>query len=447
MDRLTNKEVLFIGLMLFSMLFGAGNLIFPAYLGYVAGENVWISVSAFIISDAGLAVLAFIAIAKSGSLHSLVNRVHPLFALLFPTAIYVSIGPGLAIPRAGSLAYEMGAKPFLPNIMSSSPLSLLVYTVVFFSIVFWFVKSPSKLIDRFGKLLTPSLLVLIIIVFVKALLTDFPGFKEASLAYKENPGSQGFLDGYQTMDAIGALTYGIIFTSIFANKKISNQKLQVKYLATAGMICGLLLAVCYLIIAYLGASATLPGRVDNGAIVLSTILEQLFGQGGTILLGIIFTLACLSVCIGLITSCAQYFSNVFPRISYLKWSLLLCAISCFIANLGLSQILKVSVPVLNLLYPMTITLIILGLFHERLPFNRRPVYVMTIGLVGLFSLVDMLNSIFLHQTLSRFLSEIPLQSIGFGWVILGLIGFVSGCILEKFTSKKSQPEQEVMEIS
>ncbi|WHY79430.1 branched-chain amino acid transport system II carrier protein [Neobacillus sp. WH10] len=436
MNKLTKREVMFIGFMLFSMLFGAGNLIFPAYLGQAAGENVWQAVSGFIISDAGLTVLAFIAIAKSGTFDALTNRVNPIFALLFPMAIYLSIGPGLAIPRAGSLAYEMGVKPFLPNAIESSPIALLVYTIVFFSIVFWFAKSPSKLVDRFGKILTPSLLVLIMIVFIKALFTDLSSFKEATLSYKENPISQGFLDGYQTMDAIGALIYGIIFTNIFKSKKITKQSIQVKYLAIIGLICGLLLTICYFIIAYLGASASIPGKVDNGAIVLSTVLQQLFGQSGIIVLGLIFTLACLCVCIGLITSCAQYFSSIFPKLSYIKWAILLCVISGFVANLGLSQILKVSVPVLGLVYPMAITLIILGLLHERLPFNNRPVYVMTIGLVGLFSLIEIINSTFLNGSFSDVLSNIPLQNNGFGWVIPGLLGLTIGSVFEKLKVNK-----------
>jgi branched-chain amino acid:cation transporter, LIVCS family len=431
LNKLTSKEILLIGLMLFSMLFGAGNLIFPAYLGQAAGENVWQAVIGFIISDVGLTVLAFIAIAKSGTFDALTNRVHPIFALLFPLAIYLSIGPGLAIPRAGSLAYEMGVKPFLPNAIESSPIALLVYTTVFFSIVFWFAKSPSKLVDRFGKILTPSLLVLIMIVFIKAIFTDLSSFKEATSSYKENPISQGFLDGYQTMDAIGALIYGIIFTNIFKSKKITKQSLQVKYLAIFGLICGLLLSICYFIIGYLGASASMPGKVDNGAIVLSTVLQQLFGQNGAIVLGLIFTLACLCVCIGLITSCAQYFSNIFPKLSYIKFAIFLCVISGFVANLGLSQILKVSVPVLGLVYPMAITLIILGLLHERLPFNNRPVYFMTIGLVGLFSLIEIINSTFLNGLYSDLLSSVPLQNEGFGWVVPGLLGLIIGSIFEK----------------
>lgn len=443
LNKLTNKEILFIGFMLFSMLFGAGNLIFPAYLGHAAGEKVWQAVSGFVISDAGLAVLGFIVIAKTGTFTILVNRVHPVFALLFPMAIYLSIGPGLAIPRAGSLAYEMGAKPFLPNGMGSSPLGLLIYTIVFFSLVFWFAKSPSKLVERFGRILTPSLLVLILIVFAKALFTPLSGFKAATLSYEANPISQGFLDGYQTMDAITALIYGIVFADIFRRKKITNQTLQIKYLVISGLISGLLLTVCYLIIAYLGASAAVPGKVDNGAVVLSAGLHQLFGTGGTIVLGLIFTLACLSVCIGLITSCAQYFSRIFPKLSYIKWAVLLCLISGLIANLGLSEILKVSIPVLNFLYPMSIALIILGLLHDRLPFRGQKVYRMTIGLVGFYSLLEILSPVLLHGSHSALLLKIPLENKGFGWVMAGFVGFIVGNIFEKLTWNKDRPEKRV----
>lgn len=433
MNRLTNKEIMFFGLMLFSMLFGAGNLIFPAYLGQAAGENVWQGIVGFIISDAGLALLGFIAIAKSGTFEVLAGRVHAVFAFLFSILIYLSLGPGLAIPRAGSLAYEMGVKPFLPSDIASSPMSLFIYTVVFFSIVFWFAKSPSKLADRMGKILTPALLILILIVFIKSLFTDLPDFGKAMSPYNTNSFSRGIIDGYQTMDGLCALIYGILFTNIFKEKKVSNASLQVKYLVLFGLISGLLLTFCYLIIAYLGAAASIPGNVDNGAIVLSAILQQLFGQSGIIVLGMIFTLACLNVCIGLITSCAQYFSSVFSKISYIKWAVLLCIVSGLVANLGLSQILKVSVPILGVVYPISITLIAFGLFHDRLRYHSRPVYVMTISFVGIYSLIDMMNV----KSITHLLSFVPLQDEGFGWIIPGLIGLVLGSLYEKLTASKS----------
>ncbi len=428
--------------MLFSMLFGAGNLIFPAFLGQAAGENVWQAVSGFIISDAGLALVSFIAIAKSGSFEKLIQRVHPLFAIVFPVAIYLSIGPGLAIPRAGSLAYEMGVKPFLPASLSGSPIGLFTYTILFFFIVFWFAKTPTKLVDRLGKMLTPALLFLIFIVFIKSLFKDFPPLNAAVPPYSRNPFTTGILDGYQTMDGLCALIYGVIFINLFKEKKIESRSLQVKYLIVFGLISGLLLSICYLIIAYLGAATPLPGTVDNGAVVLSSVMKQLFGNGGAIVLGLIFTLACLNVCIGLITSCAQFFSNLFPKVSYIGWSIILCIASGVVANLGLTQILKVSVPILRLLYPLAITLMIFGLIHDRIPYHHRPVYGMTISFVGLFSLLDVINSTLLNGAISGVLSVVPLQNLSFGWAIPGLIGFILGSIIEKQTYRANKTNRE-----
>lgn len=431
LKQLTKKEILFFGFTLFSMLFGAGNLIFPANLGNAAGDNVWQAVTGFIISDAGLAILGFIAIANAGTSDILANRVHSTFAFLFPLAIYLAIGPGLAIPRAGSLAYEMGIKPFLPHTGAAASVGLLVFTIIFFSIVFWFAKSPSKLVDRVGKILTPILLILIFTVFVKSLFMDAIPLKNAVSPYKENPVIRGFLDGYQTMDGLCAFIYGIIFTNLFTVKKITNRSLQIKYLISFGLISGILLSICYIIIAYLGAKAIIPGTVDHGAVVLSIVMTQLLGNGGTVLLAILFSVACLSVCIGLVTSCAQYFTTMFSKISYIQWVLLLCVVSGAVANLGLSQILKVSVPILGFLYPIAITLMILGILHSWLPSYSRPVYVITISMVGLFSLLEMINSTIFNGEFNPYLLWIPLQTDGFGWITIGGIGFVLGSIAGK----------------
>lgn len=443
MKTLSKKEILFIGFMLFSMLFGAGNLIFPAFLGQAAGENMWKSIFGFIFSDATLSILAFIAIAKAGSFDTLAKRVHPIFAFLFPMAIYLAIGPGLAIPRAGSLAYEMGLQPFLPISFQPSPIGLLIYTVLFFSVVFWFAKSPTKLVERFGKFLTPVLLVLISVVFFKGIITNLPSFSKPTYTYLENPISQGFLDGYQTMDAIGALIYGIVFINIFRQRGIKDQNSQSKYLAKIGVIGGLLLSVVYVIIAYLGASAHMPHPVDNGAEVLSTVLQQLFGNSGIFVLGLLFTLACLSVCIGLITSCAQYFNSILPKFSYTRWVVLLCIVSGLVANLGLSQILKISVPVLGILYPIAISLIILGLIHQKLTFNGKPVYGMTISFVGLFSLIDIANISILNNYFSTYLNLVPFYKQGFGWILPGVIGFIFGSFIQKIIESKNSSSSKI----
>ncbi|MDR7077669.1 LIVCS family branched-chain amino acid:cation transporter [Neobacillus niacini] len=422
------KQITFISLMLFSMFFGAGNLIFPPFLGQSAGDQLWTALAGFIVSAVGLPILGVIAVAKAGSLNDLNLRVHPLFALLFPFFIYIAIGPGLAIPRAGSLAFEMGAAPFLPENLAVSPVSLLFYSILFFGLAAWLSMYPSKLIDLFGKLLTPILLVLIAIIFVKSLFDPIGSFESPTGNYRENPLFQGILEGYLTMDALAALAFGIVIANTLAAQGVVDSKEKSRYMMYAGLGAGLLLAVIYLILGYLGAASSSIGQAENGAIILSNIMTYLFGQTGTLLLGIVFTLACFCVSIGLITSCSQFFSNVITKVSYKAWVVILAVISTAIANLGLTQILQISVPILGMVYPIAIVLIILGLLDELINKNRY-IYISVIGFVAVFSILDTINKVFLENYLSGTFNILPFYIEGIGWLVPALIGLIVGYIL------------------
>ncbi len=150
MEKMDRKNLLFVSLMVFSMFFGAGNLIFPPQLGQLSGTNILTAMIGFLISAVGLPILAVAVVAKAGGLHVLASRVHPRFAFAFTILIYLSIGPFLGIPRAASLAFEMGVSPFLSNTLGQNNLSLFMYTLVYFGIAFWLCLTPSKLVDRFG---------------------------------------------------------------------------------------------------------------------------------------------------------------------------------------------------------------------------------------------------------------------------------------------------------
>jgi LIVCS family branched-chain amino acid:cation transporter len=436
MEQLTRKQIVLLSFMLFSMFFGAGNLIFPPYLGYAAGEHVWYSLSGFVLSAVGLPILGVVSVARAGSFHALANRVHPVFAFFFPLVIYLCIGPGLGIPRAGSLAYEMGIQPFLPKTWSGSSLSLLLYTLFFFSLVLWLSLTPSKLVDRFGKLLTPLLLALIGLIFVKSLLTPLGKFGEATGTYVTIPAFQGFLDGYLTMDALASLVFGITVANTLRAKGVVSDKGIATHMMYAGVGAGLLLTVIYLILGYLGAaSSTLMGKAENGAQILTMMMGKLFGQYGNLLLGFVFTIACLCVSIGLVTSCSQFFASQFPRIPYKVWAVLLSAASFLIANLGLTQILKISVPILGAIYPISMILILLTLINRSM--HARPyVYRATVLLVGLYSILDTINQVWLGKAWSSWLSLLPLYADGVGWLLPALVGWVIGTCMTLFTRKK-----------
>ncbi|MFB3168153.1 branched-chain amino acid transport system II carrier protein [Neobacillus sp. 179-C4.2 HS] len=430
------KQVVFISFMLFSMFFGAGNLIFPPFLGQSAGDHLWAALAGFIVSAVGLPILGVIAVAKAGSLNELNLRVHPIFALIFPFLIYIAIGPGLAIPRAGSLAFEMGAAPFLPENLVESSGSLLIYTIVFFGLAAWLSMYPSKLISLFGKLLTPILLALIAIIFVRSLFDPIGSFESPIGNYRENPMFQGILEGYLTMDALAALAFGIVIANTLTAQGVIDSKKKSRYMMYAGLGAGLLLAVIYLILGYLGAGSSSLGQAENGAIILSNIMTYLFGQSGTLLLGIVFTLACFCVSIGLITSCSQFFSTAIPKVAYKVWVVILAVLSTAIANLGLTQILQISVPILGMIYPIAIVLIFLGLFDDMIKRNSY-IYITVIGFVALYSILDTINKSLLNNVWSEGLEILPFYIEGIGWLTPAVLGLIVGYLLGKVKGASS----------
>ncbi|MFD2371547.1 branched-chain amino acid transport system II carrier protein [Brevibacillus sp. GCM10020057] len=435
MTKLSKRESIWISFMLFSMFFGAGNLIFPPFLGQSAGHDVWVALVGFILSAVGLPILGVMAVAKAGTFYDLANRVHPIFALLFPFLIYVSIGPGLAIPRAGSLAFEMGMAPFMPDEWAVSPVSLLMYTIVFFGIVFWLSLSPSKLVDRFGKWLTPALLTLIALIFVKSLFTPMGPLAKPADAYASAPVIKGFLEGYMTMDALAALVFGIVIANTLRNKGMSEPRALSKAMIKAGVGAGILLTIIYVILGVLGAQSSFLGVSENGAQILTGLMNHLFGSSGTFLLGIVFTIACLCVSIGLVTSCSQYFQGLFGHLSYRVWVTILCLLSMAIANLGLNQILSVSVPILGAIYPVAIVLIVLALLGQLIPPNSR-VYVVTVVVVAIFGIIDMVNVTFLQHQWDFWLNALPFYAEGAGWIMPALVAGLAGTLLD-FGKKSS----------
>lgn len=429
MITLSKRELILVSFMLFSMFFGAGNLIFPPFLGQSAGMSVWVSLAGFILSAVGLPILGVVAIAKAGTFHRLASRVHPLFAVIFPFLIYVSIGPGLAIPRAGSLAFEMGMAPFLSEEWVSSPISLFLYTLVFFGIVFWLSLSPSKLVDRFGKWLTPALLALIALIFLKSLMTPMGPSTEPVAKYAEHPFIQGFLDGYLTMDALAALVFGIVIAGTLRNKGVNEPKSVSAHMIMAGVGAGVLLTIIYVILGVLGSRSSFVGNAENGAQILTGVMQHLFGQAGTILLGIVFTVACLCVSIGLVTSCSQYFQGLFGTLSYREWVTILCLLSMAIANLGLTEILSVSVPILGAIYPVAIVLIGLAVLEGLIP-STSWVYPVTVGVVACFGVIDMVNVTFLRHAWDDWLLFLPFYGEGAGWIMPALLAGCAGMLLD-----------------
>ena len=428
------------GLMLFALFFGAGNLIFPAHMGQQAGEHYLQAVIGFVLTGAGLPLLGILAMAYSGArdVQHLASRVSPWFGVFFAVALYLSIGPLFALPRTATVAFEVGISPFLAADMAGSS-ALLLFSMAFFAVAFWLAMSPAKLIDRIGKVLTPVLLVSIAILALKTIVDPMGELTVAQGAYLSYPVVEGFLAGYQTMDALASLVFAIIMIGALQTEGVKSNGQLMRLTMGAGLLAALCLALVYGLVTYMGAgSVSVSGWLDNGALVLSDIANYYWDTLGNLLLMVIIILACLSTAVGLIAACAEYFSRLIPYVSYRLFAIIFTLVSCGLANKGLSGIISFSVPVLMLLYPLTVVLILLAFLN---PFfkGRRIVYIGTMMATLAVSLLDTWEAAFGLSAESKALlaSYLPWYEIGLGWIVPALIGFALGLVLSIAGFKKA----------
>lgn len=237
---------------------------------------------------------------------------------------------------------------------------LLLYTFAYFAITYYLSLNPSKLVDRIGKYLTPLLLIMISIIIVKAISSPVGSISTPSDSYQEAPFFKGFIEGFLTMDALAALVFGIIVINAIKEKGVTNKKSIAKSTIVAGLIAALGLSIIYISLAYIGATSQTFGTFENGSVLLTNLVQHLFGQYGLSLLGITMLFACLTTSVGLVSACGRFFTTLFPKISYNKIILIICLFSFGVSNLGLSMLIKLSLPILIVIYPVAIVLIILA---------------------------------------------------------------------------------------
>lgn len=436
MEKFKFKDRILIGITLFSMFFGAGNLIFPPFLGAEAGKQTIPAFVGFLLSAVCLPVLGVIAVTKSGGINNIASKIHPKFAFVFIIILYLSIGPFLAIPRTASTSFSMAVTPF----WNGDKLWILqiIYTVVFFIATSLVALHPEKLTEFLGKRLTPILLTLILVLFVGSLVHPAGDFADAKNAYTSNATVGGFLYGYQTMDTLAALNFGMIVAMNVREKGITNEKSVMRETLNAGWIAGLLLFAVYGMLAFVGAvsSKTFSNTVD-GTETLTNMVSFLFGKGGTILLAVLFIIACFNTCVGLLSCCGEYFNELFPKISYKNWVFIFAIFSMVISNIGLNAILKFSVPLLNTIYPMAILLIVLACL-ERYISEYKGVYVCSVIFCGVVSVISVLDQ---QGIVIPFITEcahfIPGYELGFGWLLPTLLGMIIGVFFGKKNKNKA----------
>ncbi|RNB60306.1 branched-chain amino acid transport system II carrier protein [Brevibacillus gelatini] len=451
MRELSTREIITVGLMLFALFFGAGNMIFPPALGQAAGENVWIAMLGFVVTGVGLPLLGVIAVGLGGgNLQALAGRVHPVFATVFTFIVYLSIGPFMAIPRTGTVTYEMGILPFLSESMKASALPLLVTTIVYFALTFWLALNPSKLVDRIGKVLTPALLIIIGVMFFTSLFQPIGEVGQPTGDYQSGAFFKGFVEGYLTLDALAAMVFGIVVTASVREKGITDPKKLTLTTMKAAVIAAIGLGIVYLALGFMGATSYSLGQSDNGGQILTGVVQHLFGPLGTLLLGGAVSLACLTTSVGLVTACSRFFSEYIPGVSYKVMALVLSVFSAAVANVGLTQLIAISVPVLMAIYPVAIVLMLVSFFHKWFK-GYAAVYRGAIIATAVISLPDGFATAGIKiAAIAPLLEQLPLYKEGIGWLLPAiagaLIGFLWGSLRPGRKGKQEVLEQKLGKV-
>ena len=439
MDRkFTFKEYIIMGSMLFGMFFGAGNLIFPVSMGQQAGANIWPAIIGFCLTGVGLPLLGIAAMGRSRSegLFAMSSRVGKPYGYFFTCMLYLFIGPLFAIPRTATVSFSVGVMPLIPE--ESASWVLCLFSAIFFAIVLFFSLRPSGIVTWIGKILNPIFLVFLAILTVTALIKPMGDIQSVAPSgnYAEMSFFQGFLEGYNTLDALAALAFGIVLINAVRNMGIESPKGISGTCLKSGIFSMILMAAIYCLLTVVGAqSGTVYGISTDGGEALFKIGSHYFGTFGGVLLGITVTVACLKTAIGLITSCAETFSKLFPKsLSYKAYAVIFCLFSFAIANFGLSRIIQLSLPVLMFTYPLTITLILLCLFGNWFDYDKR-VFVPVTVLTVLAALLDFVNAMpagakeFLHADVILSVGKyLPFFSLGMGWVVPAVVGLVIGLV-------------------
>lgn len=417
---LKKRNFFALSLMSFGIFFGAGNLIFPPSVAQLAGTNIWTAYFGFLMTAVILPILGIITVAKTNGLLNLGRKVDPIFAYILTIGILLAIGPGLAIPRTGSTSFEMAIKPWLSADMSTT-VPLILYSAIYFGLVAALCWTPNKIMDRIGRFSTPALLVLIFLLTILAISQKNPQILSPSNGYETAAITTGFLAGYNTLDTLAGLNYGLLIITAVRNLKVDESKV-VNIATKAGIAAGGVLALvywCLTVIGQFGADKVEIGA--NGANILVAASTLLLGKLGTIVLGLIFVLACFNTCVGLITSISQFFNRILPQLSYHTYVVILTVWSFALANIGLDGILTYSVPILVLLYPIAITLIILTLTDNWLQHSQLT-YRIIAYVVSFISIINSLFSIGVKLPILTSLTEaLPLADQGLNWVLPVLI--------------------------
>ncbi len=426
-----NKNLVFVvGAALFSMFFGAGNLIFPPELGLLSGSKwIWALIG-FGITGIGLPIMGVIASSKAGGdVDKLGRKVSPLFSKFLGISVVISIGPLLAIPRTGATAFEVGIQPTFPGF------SPVLFAIIYFGITLALVMKPNNVVDNIGKVLTPVLLLILGLIIVKGVISPMGPLVESKMA---QPFATGFTGGYQTMDALTSILFGGIITASLVQGGFTEEKEQMSMTIKSGLIAAAGLIVVYGGLGYLGATAgtVYPSDISKTELIINIATNSL-GRFGNVGLGIVVSLACLTTAVALTTTVGQYFESISKgKIKY-QWSVIATTVFSGIMSVsGVESIVVFAEPILIFMYPLVIVLVILSIFLAE--DANKNIYRTAIYVTLAISILQLLNNLGILTSVTQVVNYLPLASMELGWVVPAVIGTGIGMMIPESQASKNQ---------
>lgn len=447
--KMTFKDYAVVSSLLFGLFFGAGNLIFPLHLGQLAGHNWGPAALGFLVTGVLLPLLSVLAIAitRAKGVYDVGLPLGTGFALTFMVLIHATIGPLFGTPRTATVAYEAGLKPFLG---AGNSWGLLLFSALFFGASFAFSYRENDILSNVGKVLNPLFLALLTLVFVVAFASPLGSTASApvTVAYSNfsNALTNGFLEGYNTMDALAGLAFGVTVVTAIQQMGQKDPKSVSLVTAKSGFFSMGAVALIYLLLILLGAMSLGQFKLSpEGGTAFTQIVNAYAGPVGQAVLATLLTVTCLTTAVGLVAAFAQDFHNHFPKVSYHVWLFLSCLASFLTANFGLETIIAWSTPMLMFLYPLSMVLILLSVFSPL--FKRDGVVYLTVVVCtvvpAFFDMIvafpKVVSQSHVGLAVAGMRSYLPLASIGMSWAVPALVGLVVGLVLH-FVRRSNLPE-------
>ena len=426
------KKGFLIGLLLFGIFFGAGNLIFPAELGFRAGVNFYPAILGFVLSGVGIAIITLVlgTMVKGGYKNEISIKVDQKFATSYLTILYLAIGPFFAIPRTAGTSFSIGIAPVTGN----GRLPLLIFSAIYFLFAYLIAINPSKLMDRVGKILTPMFAMLIIILIAVGNM-NFHALNQGEMSNAMSALKTGFLEGYNTLDALASVSFCLIATSSIKTFGFSSKKEYIKIMAIVGIVTAIFFSSLYIGLGALGNKLSVPAEVladpntNIGTYILSKSSYELFGSFGQVFLGAMTILTCFTTTAGLIVVVSEYFVDTFPRFKYKTYVNIFTFIGFAMSNFGLNTIIKISVPVLRILYPITIVMVAIIILNKFVRLSKSGMAI-TMILTTVFSGIEVMGSVLKVDSINSIMALFIGGDSGFFWINIAVLGIVLSLLLK-----------------